>query len=80
MGASDNVFADLSYIDPDDIPRFLADGWADRLLWGSDFPTYAAISGKSLTKTMREDVKNYKWLAERIDFAANFRRYLKGGS
>ena len=77
MGASDNVFADISYMDPDDIPRFLNNGWADRLLWGSDFPTYSAISGRSLTRTMREDVENCNYLSEWINFAANFRKYLK---
>ncbi len=80
MGASINVFADMAYMDPDVIQRYLADGLADRLLWGSDFPTYAAISGRSLTNTMREDIRNYNRLAERIDFAANFRRYLTGKS
>lgn len=76
MSSAANVFADVSCMDPEEILKFADDGWSDRLLWGTDLPALVSYSGESLTKTMREYLKFYNWLAERIDFAANFSRYL----
>lgn len=79
MSASDNVFADISLMDPDCILGLLKDGWANRLLSGSDLPAYVAVCGESFTKIMREYVEFYKWLSEKIPFDANFHRYLGQG-
>ena len=78
MKATPNVFADVSFMDPDVVLKFVEDGWAGRLLWGTDIPALVSFSGESLTRVMREHVSFCKWLSAKIDFEANFQRYLHG--
>ena len=81
LAASRNVFVDFQYMFPDDICRLVDDGWRERLLWGSDLPSYPARCGLSPTRTMRDYVRTYKDFCDdqKVDLASNFRCYLKGG-
>ena len=78
MDATSNVFVDVSCMDIDTVLKLVESGWADRLLWGTDFPVLAAVRGESLTNTMRSSVQVCECLSKEysIDFAGNFRRYL----
>ena len=78
MKSAPNVFADVSFMDPDDILKFAEDGWADRLLWGTDFPALMTYTDGSPTKTMRMYISFCNQLSEKIDFTANFHKYLNG--
>lgn len=73
-----NVFVDVSCMSEIDAERFVNSAFTDRVLWGTDFPTLAARSGESLTANMRRSIATYNRFTDRIDFAGNFHRYLKG--
>lgn len=79
LEASANVFVDVSCMSADDVHKLIRDGWSNRLLWGTDFPALPASSGESLTRYMRKEISVCNRLANGgIEFAANFRKYLKG--
>lgn len=78
MHEAQNIFVDVSCMAEADIEHLCNSVFTDRILWGTDFPTLAARSGEPLTANMRRSLAAYNRLAERIDFAENFHRYLKG--
>ena len=73
-----NLFVDVSCMAEADVEHLANSAFADRILWGTDFPTLAARSGEPLTANMRRSIATYKRFAEVFDFSGNFHRYLKG--
>ena len=78
LDVAQNVFVDVSCMSEIDAERLVNSAFTDRVLWGTDFPTLAARSGESLTANMRRSIATYNRFTDRIDFAGNFHRYLKG--
>lgn len=78
LDASENVFVDISGMSDQDIYHLVTTEYDNRILWGTDFPTVAVRYGEPLTANMRRNMLVYNALSERVDFATNFQRYLKG--
>lgn len=78
LSEAQNIFVDVSCMSESDVEQLTDSVFTDRMLWGTDFPALAARSGEPLTANMRRNVATCRRFADRIDFAGNFHRYLKG--
>ena len=67
---------DLSCVCERDTWAALRSEYADRVLWGSDFPALSARSDGSLTDDMRTAVRNCRRYSETCDLSASFARFL----
>lgn len=58
------------------IDRVIRVGYADRLLWGTDFPVLSARSGEQLTQGMRRSLAWRMRVLPSIRLDDNFARFL----
>lgn len=60
----------------EEIDRVIRAGYADRLLWGTDFPVLSARSGEPLTQGMRRSLAWRMRVLPSIRLDDNFARFL----
>lgn len=76
LQTADQTFVDVSCMGEEGIDRVIRAGYADRLLWGTDFPVLSARSGEPLTQGMRRSLAWRMRVLPSIRLDDNFARFL----
>ena len=76
LQTADQTFVDVSCMGEEGIDRVIRVGYADRLLWGTDFPVLSARSGEPLTQGMRRSLAWRMRVLPSIRLDDNFARFL----